>query len=208
MRPPPTCPRCSGELHAPGLWSSAWVCARHGEVHPLQPVSRPSAEGLRGTRHAAGVPLWLPWPLPDRWLVTGFARAGDERSGARACALALSGPAPLGGPADMVLVAEEPGVGLGARYAGLVGPDPGEGFGRGLPYAKMYAHGHPVPLWSVQAGADRAAFAGEALACWLWVVLWPAHAGLLLLEYLELLDLRDAGHLDIPYGALSPRIEP
>lgn len=48
----------------------------------------------------------------------GGASAGDERTGARATAVALAGPSPLGGPADLVLVAEEPGVGLGARLAG------------------------------------------------------------------------------------------
>src|SRR5439155_254641 len=67
----------------------------------------------------AGVPVWLPWPLPLGWLVAGFAGAGDERTGVRACAVALAGPNPLGGPADMVVVAEEPGIGLGAALAGL-----------------------------------------------------------------------------------------
>lgn len=151
--------------------------------------------------------MWLPWPLPDRWLVTGFAYAGDEHTGARACAVACSGPAPLGGPGEMVLVAEEPGVGLGATYAGLPGPDPGEGFGGGAPHAKLHIRGHPAPLWSIDSGSDRAVFVGEAMGQWLWAVLWPAAAGVLFLERVELTDLRDAGHeLDLPYGALSPRI--
>ena len=116
---PAACPRCGRTLHEPTVWSSAWRCDWHGEVHPLLPAFSPSREGLDGLLRTlrpgtAGVPAWLPWPLPVGWLVTGFAGAGDERTGVRACAVALSGPNPLGGPADMVVVAEEPGVGLGA----------------------------------------------------------------------------------------------
>ena len=83
----------------------------------------------------AGVPVWLPWPLPLGWLVAGFAGVGDERTGVRACAVALAGPNPLGGPADMVVVAEEPGIGLGAALAGLDSVDPGAGFGSAPPIA-------------------------------------------------------------------------
>ena len=62
------------------------------------------------------LPLWCPWPLPPGWTLTGVAWAGDDRTGVRATAVACSGPAPLGGgPADLVFVAEEPGVGLGTR---------------------------------------------------------------------------------------------
>lgn len=202
----PTCPRCGGELHGPNVWSSAWLCDVHGAVQPLQPAKRPSREGLEAVLQAARVPVWVPWPLPSGWLVTGFAYAGDERTGGRACAVALSGPAPLGGPGEMLLVAEEPGVGLGARYAGLPGPDPGEGFDIGTtPHAKVHARGHPTPLWNVDAGPDRAVLVGEAMANWLWTVFWPATADLLLLDQTCLRDLRDHDQaMDLPYGALSP----
>ncbi len=157
---------------------------------------------------AAAVPVWVPWPLPDDWLVTGFAYAGDERTGGVACAVALSGPAPLGGPADMLVISEEPGVGLGAAYAGLTAADPGEGFGSCAPPVKVYIHGHPSPLWSVPTGPDRAAFAGEAMASWLWLVLWPETASLALeVDQMHLRDLRDHDQqLDLPYGAMSPRL--
>ena len=150
------------------------------------------------------MPVWVPWPLPMGWLVTGFAAAGDERTGTRACAVALSGPNPTGGPAEMLLVSEEPGVGLGARFAGLDGPDPGAQFAIGPPAAVVeYAH-HEFPLWNVDADG-RAAFAGEVSGNWLWLVLWPQTAGLLTIEPLELRDVRDPGqHLDLPYGARSP----
>lgn len=205
----PTCPRCGGAIHEPNVWSSAWMCGIHGEVLPLQPAKRPSPAALQAVLRVARVPVWLPWPLPVGWLVTGFAYAGDERSGGRACATALSGPAPLGGPGELIVVAEEPGVGLGAWYAGLPGPDPGPGLDFGAtPYAKVYARGHPTPLWNVDAGPDRAVFVGEAMGNWLWAVLWPASAALLLLEQVHVRDMRDHDQeLDVPYGALSPRLE-
>lgn len=204
MRAAPICPRCRGPVTPPNTWSSAWTCTVHGEVCPLRPPRRPCAEGLEVVRATARVPVWVPWPLPLGWLVTGFADAGDERSGGRAVAVALSGPSPVGGPADLVLIAEEPGIGLGASYAGLPGPDPGDGFGTSAPDAKVHIDGHPLPLWAVP-GSDTAAFAGEALGNWLWAVLWPAPAGALMMEGLRLSDLREAD-LDLPYGAACPRL--
>jgi len=157
-------------------------------------------------KHAA-VPVWLPWPLPTGWLVTGLAVAGDERSGVQASALACSGPAPRGGVGDMVLVAEEPGVGLGARFAGLAGPDPGEDLDHLPAAAKIHAAGHPTALWSLDGAGERAVYVGEALGRWLWAVLWPDSAASLVQDDLHLVDLRDAGHeLDLPLGALSPRL--
>jgi hypothetical protein len=175
-------------------------------VAPLWPAHRPSAEGLRGLLHHPGVPALVPWPLPASWLVTGFAAAGDDRSGARGCVVALSGPNPVGGLGEMLLVSEEPGTGLGAWFAGLPGPDPGEGFAAGPPHALVEFGHHEFPLWHVDA-PGRAAFAGEVLGNWLWVVLWPDTAGVLLVEPLQLRDLRDPGQdLDLPYGAASPRL--
>jgi hypothetical protein len=204
MRTAPTCPRCRGPLSPPIPGWSAWTCGVHGDVSPLQPPRRPCRESLEAVRAVARVPIWVPWPLPPGWLVTGFADAGDERTGASAVAVALSGPAPLGGSADLVIVAEEPGIGLGSSFAGLPGPDPGDGFGVSAPAVKVEIDGHPVSMWAV--GADTAAFAGEALANWLWAVLWPSSAGVLMLEQLSLRDLRE-DELDLPYGALCPRLE-
>jgi hypothetical protein len=100
------------------LWSSAWQCDAHGPVPPLQPAARPGPECLESERALAArgsIPLWIPWPLPAGWVVTGVAHAGDERRGAVASGAGCSGPAPLGGVADLLLVAETPGVGLAAR---------------------------------------------------------------------------------------------
>lgn len=208
MRGEPTCPRCGAVLQPPGLWSSDWQCPVHGAVLPLQPVVRPSPQVVAAAAGQAVVPVWLPWPLPRGWLVTGVAHAGDERTGARAVAVACSGPNPVGGMGEMVLVAEEPGVGLGARYAGLDGPDPGAGWADTAPQAKVHAAGHPCPLWWVDGAPERAVYVGEAAGCWLWTVLWPDSAGALLLEDLALTDLRDVqGEIALlPVGALTPRL--
>lgn len=203
-----TCPRCARPVQEPNLWSSSWLCDEHGPVHPVQPVVQPTSANVAALATSARVPVWCPWPLPHGWVVTGMACAGDERTGARATAVACSGPAPLGGMGELVLVAEEPGIGLGARYAGLSEPDPGDGALGGAPSARVEAAGHPAPLWWIDGRDDRAVYVGEAMGVWLWMVLWPDSAGLLVLEDLILTDLRDvAGEIAmLPLGALSPRL--
>jgi hypothetical protein len=173
-------------------------------------VVQPTPDVLRAAASTAGVPLWLPWPLPRGWLVTGVVTAGDERTGARATAVVCSGPAPLGGVAELVLVGEEMGVGLGARFAGLDGPDAGLMPDRAAD-AKIHAAGIPTAMWALEPGPAAvegpAVYVGEALGCWVWAVLWPGTAGFLLIDDFVLTDLRNAGHeLDIPCGALSPRL--
>jgi hypothetical protein len=210
MRGEPSCPKCGGRVRAPGLFADSWQCDVHGAVHPLQPVVPPSVEALAVAVGRTRVPVWMPWPLPVGWLFTGVACAGDDRGGGRATAVACSGPGPLGGPGELVLVAEELGVGLGAGYAGLDAPDPGSRIRVDRPPdVKVLAGGHPTPLWHVSGVPDdRAVFAGEAQGLWLWAVVWPEHAGLLMYDEMVLTDLREAGaEVDLlPCGALSPRL--
>lgn len=201
------CPRCGGTLKLPGLWSSSYSCALHGDVLPQSASQRPSVEVIADLVSNSRVPVWMPWPLPKGWVVTGATSVGDKRTGLVASAVALSGPAPLGGPGELLLVAEEPGIGLGARYAGLHGPDPGPLPGRAAD-AKVHAAGHPTALWCVGGTDTCAAYAGEALGCWIYVLLWPESAGAMLLEGLELADARELGHEIelLPTGALTPRL--
>ncbi len=209
-----SCPRCGGRLRPPGLAHSKWLCDQDGVVAPLYTARHVNPEVMavavaRATRQ--GAPLWCPWPLPVGWMVTGLAWAGDERDGVLATAVACSGPAPLGsGPADFVLVAEEPGVGLGARIAGIPGPDPGpylaKVFAAQESHAKVKAAGHPTPLWSVRTPDDRSAYAGEAKGRWLFVVAFPAQAGYLLAETPVLHDLAEWLPAEMVYGAPSVRL--
>ncbi len=187
--------------------SSDWECGGHGAVAPYLPVLRASGESVRQLSGRAAVPVWSPLPLLPGWTLAGLGSAGDERHGARATAVAFGGPSPLGGPADLVIVAEEPGTGLGARLAGTDGLDAGT-FVQGAPDAKVLAAGHPTPLWRVASAEDRVAFVGEALGVWLWAVLWPPAAELVLLEHVELHDLRHEAHaaLDLPVGAPTVRL--
>lgn len=187
--------------------TSSWDCERHGAVPPLHVVARPAVEAVRKIAGGTGVPLWSPLPLLPGWMLTGLATAGDDRAPAKATVLALSGPSPLGGPADLLLIAEEPGVGLGARYAGLADIDPGE-VATGPPEAKVEAAGHPTALWRSPSADDRSAFVGEAMGVWLWAVLWPPAAELVLVEHVVLHDLRHDSHavIDLPVGAPSPRL--
>lgn len=203
---PGSCPRCGGPLREPGLWSSSWTCASHGDVIPFRAAHAVNQEVLGHVAAGSQVPLWIPYPLPVGWLVTGVASAGDERTGARATVTALCGPNPAGGAADLLLIAEEMGVGLGAWCAGLPGPDAGDAL-RGAPEGKVEVAGHPTALWQVPgAGPDRCVLVGEAEGLWLWAVLWPASASLLLLERMELRDVRLHMPPGLEFGAASPRM--
>jgi hypothetical protein len=216
-----SCPRCGGPVRAPDMMHPDWRCDVDGVVTPLhvaQHIGHEIVQSVVGQAAAAAargltaVPLWCTWPLLPGWTVTGVAWAGDDRAGVRAGAVACSGPGPLGdGPADLVLVAEEPGVGLGTRFAGLPGVDPGSllatilGDGHTGAHAKVKAGGHPTPLWSVPgAPTDRSAYVGEARGMWLYAIAWPASAGYLLAEHVVLHDLCEWLPPELVYGAPSP----
>ncbi|MCK9893743.1 DUF6758 family protein [Frankia sp. AgB32] len=200
------CPRCLAPLRPPDLWSSQYRCDGHGEVTPYRTAASSREQAMHAMATTSTVPVWLPEPMPVHWYVSGVGWAGDERTGPRAAAVAAAGPSPLGGPAERVLVGEAPGIGLGARLAGSAGPDP-----ETLPgsaEAKVEAAGRPTAMWPVAAPADRAAFVGEARGVWLWLVLWPADAALILLEHLVLRDVRDAPELGERsfFGAFSEHL--
>lgn len=174
---------------------------------PYSVLTRPGLEALEHVLKLAKVPVWMPHGLSAGWVCSGFAYAGDDRDGARAVVTCLTGPSPLGGAAEILVIAEEPGIGLGARHAGLPGPDPGAGFDAGPPDAKVEVAGHPTALWSLPVADDCAAFVGEAKGQWLWTLIWPATAGVLMYDTISHVDLRD-GYLEaeLAFGSLSPRL--
>jgi hypothetical protein len=188
--------------------SSGWRCDEHGQVLPYVRHPHPTPELLAQVSGGEGVPLWSPLPLLGGWTLGGAGTVTDDKPGrARATVTAFAGPSPLGGPADLVLVAEEPGTGLGAHVAGHPELDPGD-CASGPPDAKVVAGGHATALWRCASADDRVAFVGEASGVWLWAVLWPPAAELVLLEHVELHDLRDPSHVgyELPLGAASPRL--
>jgi hypothetical protein len=194
--------------------SSSWVCGVHGAVAPLQVPHPPTGAWLADVATRSSVPVWVPWPLPAGWLLTGVAEVGAQTQGPVGTVVACSGPnpaphpdVPAEHPSDLLLVAESPGVGLGAHLAGLEHVDPGDAVAVGRPDAAVTAAGQHTPLWAVDGAGDRVAFVGESRGVWLWLLLWPASAAVLLLESLELVDVRDGGPaLDPPTGAPSPRL--
>jgi hypothetical protein len=204
------CVHCLGPLRAPGLWSSAWQCDEHGDSTPFFEAAVPSGAALDQLRAKAKVPVWVPRPLPSGWCVSAIGWAGDDRTGARATVVACCGPAPLGGAAEAAFIAEEPGVGLAARLAGL--PAGGLLAGEGPGEAKVTAARHPSPLWILpDASNDRVGYAGEAKGVWLSMVFWPAVASLLLIEHMLLTDLGELpggphDYGDLMFGAPSGRL--
>ena len=197
------CPRCTAELREA---DDAWACERHGVVEPLgAPLAygpATLAELLAAT--AAGtapVPLWLPWPMPTDWAVTGLRWAGHRD--VAAIAAGCSGPGVLGGVGELLVVAERPGVGLGARYAGRPEAEPEPGIDARPADARVVAGGHLTPLWSVPvAMPDRTVYVGEAAGLWLWIVARPDTEWLRVLADLALTDVTDPafGH-QVPVAA-------
>ena len=155
----------------------------------------------------SAVPWWVPHPSLVGWTVSGIGHCADDRGGTRASVMCFAGPNPLGGPVDMLIAAEEPGIGIGAHFAGLDAVDPAGLIG-GAADLHIEAGGHACPLWCVPTADDRATYVGEALGMWLWVVVWPPDAALLLLDDLKLCDVREsaAARESLVFGAPSPRM--
>ena len=202
----PVCPRCGEQLVVrPGSTAQAW-CHLHGAVTPLHHTvllahdaivrrhrRRPRAR-LGARPHAGRLVGHRAWP--------GAASRARGRSSSTA-------PAPRRWAArpSCVLVAEEPGTGVGCGYAGLPGLDPGDVI-EGPSSVDVKAAGQRAPLWAVPTSDDRAAFVGEAYGVWLWLVMWPMNAAWLLAEQLELIDLRDRIYPDLPLGPPSEHLLP
>jgi hypothetical protein len=183
----------------------------HGPIPPLWRPSEPSYDAfgeLLGK--ATSFPTYLPWPKGPGWSVTDFGVVG---SGGRVTAsvTCCSGTSELDGPVDVFVVAEEAGTGLGARCAATVHTDPGAEVGDGPPPVRVRIDSQSVPLWLVSTSAaderfDRSVFAGEAGGRWLWIVLRPASAMLLLRDDWILREASGIGPemLDLTFGGNPP----
>jgi hypothetical protein len=198
------CPRCSASVTGA---ADAWECPEHGPVTPLwRPLEASYEAFVEHLSLADAFPTYLPWPLGPGWQVTDFGSIGVPGR-ARASFSAVTGTSDLDGPVELLLVAEEPGVGLGARVAGTRHSDPGGEIAGRPPEARLRLGQTTVPLWSVSThdivgDLDRSVLAGEAGGRWLWVVLRPASAILLLTETWMLADASEFGpHLvATPFG--------
>lgn len=203
------CPRCPSPVSDE---DGVCRCLDHGQIVPLMRPARSEygafAEHLK---RSGGMPSLMPWPLASGWLITDFGFVADDDHDARASFVACVGPSEADGVVELTVVSEEPGVGLGARIAGAPRTDPGADIGDGPPQVKVRIDGHPVSLWAVSTSAadvsfDRSVFAGEAHGRWLWLVLRPASAALLLSDEWVLHDVADLGPelIDLPFGGTPP----
>ncbi len=202
------CPRCASPVsEADGVWR----CVDHGTITPLwRPGTANYDSFAEHVTRAGAMPTLLPWPLTPGWTLTDFGTVAAPDREARASFVTVTGASDLDGVVELSVVSEEPGVGLGARCAGVDRTDPGAEIGEGPPLAKVRIDGHPISLWPVHTNADttldRSVFAGEANGRWLWLVLRPASAALLLKDEWILMNIADLGPelIDLPFGGSPP----
>jgi len=205
--PEPVCVRCRGPLGTPEA-DGTWSCPEHGVVEPLNAALPAEHHHVVDVAGSSAVPVWLPRPLPTGWGLSGVRRTSGTGA-SRGTAVALLGPGLTSRQVELVLVAEEPGVGLGASFAGLRDSDPGPELASLPCDTKVTAGGHPTALWSLPV-IDRAVYVGEAGGLWLWAVVWPVTEWMVVHDDLHLVDVRapeNRAHLtELPVAALSPRL--
>ena len=204
------CPRCREVLERTDQGAG---CPVHGPLPPLWLPREVTYDGFaEHLRAAGGFPTYLPWPLGPGWSVTEFGVVSDETADRPVATLTCcSGTSALDGPVDVFAVTEEAGVGLGARCAGLLAEHPGADLVEGPPPVRVRIDTLTVPLWAVSTSRsdhefDRSVFAGEALGRWLWIVLRPASAMLLLRDDWILRDVSGMGPplVELPFGGPRP----
>jgi hypothetical protein len=192
--------------------AGTWSCPEHGPTRALWRAQDASYdEFVEHLGAADGFPTYLPWPLSPGWALTDFAAAGDGPGRVRATLTCTSGVSELDGPVDLLVVAEEAGTGLGARCAGSRYDDPGADIGGRPPTARVRIGRQAVNLWDVSTSTaggelDRSVLAGEAAGRWLWLVLRPASALLLLRDDWILRDVSGTGPqlVELPFGGHRP----
>ena len=214
------CPRCPAEVTGSG---AAWTCPLHGSTAPLWRAPRPDYHDLVAHLDLADpLPTWLPWPVPPGWHLTDVGCVAVPGRPATAVVTTCSGPSEPDGVVEVTLVTEEPGVGLGARIAQVTHTDPGREAVVGAPAARIRVDEAAVPLWAVptttvepapavgtvtsESVLDRSVLVGEAGGRWLWLVVRPAPAALLLHPKWLLHDVSGLGPalVDLPFGE-APR---
>lgn len=198
------CPRCPAPVVEE---SGEWRCRDHGTVPPLWRAGTASYDAFgEHLARARGFPTYLPWPMRPGWEVTDFGVVQDRRP--LATVTTAVGSTAEDGPVEMTTISEEPGTGVGARCAGTVHSDPGAEIAGDRPTARVRLDSRAVPLWPIStAGADprldRSVLAGEVDGRWLWLVLRPASAVLLMRDDWSLADVSGIGAplLDLPFGS-------
>ena len=206
----PSCVRCSAPVAEAS--DGGWACQDHGATGALWRAEEASYDAFGEHLQGAGAfPTYVPWPMSPGWAVTDFATVTPAPGSASAALTCTSGTSELDGPVDVLVVAEEPGTGLGARCAGTRHTDPGAEIGERPPSARVRIGSQAVNLWDISTSSsggefDRSVLAGEAGGRWLWIVLRPASALLLFRDDWILRDVSGAGPqlVELPFGGHRP----
>jgi hypothetical protein len=206
----PGCPRCREPLDG----GAGPDCAHHGAGPVLWRAREASYDAfVEHLATARDFPTYLPWPMAPGWAVSDFAVVTEPSGAPVATLTCVTGASELDGPVDVLLVAEEPGVGLGARCAGVRGSDPGRELDEEQPVVRVRIGSLATSLWTVSTSdvaetseLDRTVLAGEAAGRWLWVVLRPASAVLLMRDDWILRDVSGGGPLmvEMPFAGPGP----
>jgi hypothetical protein len=196
---------------------------------PIDPLWRPDVADYDAFAELVGriddIPTYLPWPMSPGWSISDFGCVGNDGR-VRATVTTTVGTSDLDGEVEVTIVSEDPGIGLGSRCAGTSYDDPGTQISNGPPSIHVRAGGRTVPMWLVDDHGDgpgpereltvarltdgevlaRAVFAGEADGRWLWLVMRPASAALLLHDDWLLADVTGFGPeaLEMPFGGPRP----
>lgn len=198
------------------------MCPVHGPIDPLwSPVEVDYDSFAELVGRSEDLPTYLPWPMSPGWSIADFGCVGGGGR-VQATVTTTVGTSELDGEVEVTIVSEEPGVGLGARCAGTTYDDPDPQIGNGPPAIHVRAGGWTVPMWLVEDSREealplrvpapdddvlaRAVFAGEAEGRWLWLVMKPASAALLLHDDWLLADVTGFGPeaLEMPFGGPRP----
>ena len=185
----------------------------HGDLPTLwRPDEVSYDEFAEHLRLAGDFPTYLPWPMSPGWSVTDFGVVTDARDRrTRHASPAAPGPASWTGRSTCSSSPRRPASGSARGSRPLVGDDPGHEIGDGPPTVRVRIASQQVSLWSVSTSGsdsdfDRSVFAGEAAGRWLWIVLRPASAMLLLRDDWILRDVSGVGPplLEMPFGGQRP----
>ncbi len=204
-----SCPRCTTPLEGDG---AEFTCAQHGSVVPLwRSATSDYTTFTEVVRRAAELPTYLPWPMSPGWSIADFGCVAGGDGPALATVTTTIGASALDGDVEVTVVSEEPGVGLGSRVAGTETAEPGDAVGQGAASIRVRVDAHAVPMWVLPSSDDddllaRAAFVGEAGGRWLWLVMRPASAALLLRDDWLLADASGFGPeaIEMPFGGPPP----
>lgn len=197
-----SCSRCAEPLDAEG------GCPVHGPVAPLWRGGEASYDDFAEVLSRSGeVPVLVPWPMSAGWSVCDFGVVTTEAGHALATVTSVAGLSSLDGEVGLTLVVEEPSVGLGGRCSGTGAEDPSGWVAGGPPTVRVRVDRRSVALWPAASSdsdelLERAVFVGEYAGRWLWLVVTPASAALLLRDDWLLADASGFGPeaLEMEFG--------